>query len=114
MDMNVIQWTINCRVGEEKRLRIGISLKLEACQVPDTAVRAVATDQPARRQCLFESAGISDNCSYSIRGLGEPDEFFFPVHINPETRQVLDKDPLSPTLRQADGKTIETRQTAES
>src|SRR5208337_1286593 len=80
--------------------------------MPDTAVRAVTTDQPRRLQRLFKPAGISDNCTHSIRRLGEADEFLFPVHTNPETRQVLDQDPLSLTLRQADSKMITARQTA--
>src|SRR5260370_35577719 len=79
----------------------------------DSAVCAVTTDQPTRLQRLSESAGISDNCTHSIRRLGEADEFLFPVHINPETRQVLNEDPFSLTLRQADGKMITARQTAE-
>src|SRR5258708_7794606 len=81
--------------------------------MPDAAIRAVTTDQPPRLQRLFESAGISDNCTHGIRRLGEADEFLFPLHINPETRQVLNEDPFSLTLRQADGKMIAARQTAE-
>src|ERR1700730_9987157 len=81
--------------------------------MPDTAVGAVTTDQPRRLQRLFEPAGISDNCTHGIRRLGEADKFLFPIHANPETGQVLDEDPLSLTLRQADSKMITARQTAE-